>query len=266
MEHCTMPRPRVSRGRAAGPSAAGAWSDPAAHARAAGDSAVHACRAPPRRPTSCELSVAVGVGSASMPITVVGSIAYDSVSDALRRAPADARRRGRALRAGRLLLRRGTGRRAGRRGLRRDRARRAAPPRSGHLRRGARPRGQDVLLARQVRLGPQLARDARHAAGRFRGLPAQALGALALLRGAVPGEHPARPAARGARAAARRTVRGARLDEPLDRSRARVAHQGDRRVRLPDPQRLRAAPADRQSLACTPPRGRSSPGAPRTRG
>ena len=63
-------------------------------------------------------------------------------------------------------------------------------------------RRQDVLLARRVRLGPELARDARHPARRVRGLPAQAVGALARERRAVPGEHPARPAARGARAAA----------------------------------------------------------------
>ena len=42
-------------------------------------------------------------------------------------------------------------------------------------------------------------------------------------RRAVPRQHPARPAARGARAAARRALRGARLDEPVDRHRARLA-------------------------------------------
>ena len=166
--------------------------------------------------------------------------------DALRRARPDARRRRRALRAGGLLLRGGPRRRTRRRGLRRGRARRDAPSRRRHLRRRARPRRQDLLLARQVRLGPQLARDARHPARRLRGLPAEALRGLARERRAVPREHPARPAARRARAAARRALRRAGLDEPLDRSRARLARQGDRAVRLPDPQRLRAAPAHRQ--------------------
>ena len=52
---------------------------------------------------------------------------------------------------------------------------------------------------------------------------------LARRRRAVPGQHPARPAARGARAVHRRALRGAGHDEPVDRHRARVA--GRRRSR-----------------------------------
>ena len=61
--------------------------------------------------------------------------------------------------------------------------------------------------------------------GVFEGFAAEALGALARERRAVPRQHPARSAARGARAAARRALRGARLDEPVDRHRARLAGQ-----------------------------------------
>ena len=49
-------------------------------------------------------------------------------------------------------------------------------------------------------------------------------------RRAVPRQHPARPAARGARPAARRALRRARLDEPVDRHRPRLARGGDRRA------------------------------------
>ena len=62
----------------------------------------------------------------------------------------------------------------------------------------------------------------------------------------VPGQHPARPPARGACAVPRRALRRARLDEPVDRDRPRLADRGDRRGRLPDAQRRRAAPADRE--------------------
>ena len=44
-----------------------------------------------------------------------------------------------------------------------------------------------------------------------------------------------------------RRVRGARLDEPLDRHRAGLAAGGDRRGRLPDPQRRRDPRADRRA-------------------
>ena len=83
--------------------------------------------------------------------------------------------------------------------------------------------------------------------GVFEGFAAEALRALALERRAVPRQHPARPAARGARPAAGCALRRARLDEPVDRHRARLARGGDRERRLRDPQRRRAAPADRQA-------------------
>ena len=114
--------------------------------------------------------------------------------------------------------------------------------------------GQDVLLAGRVRLGPQLARDARHPAGRVRGLrsrsspSARAASDVLFLANIQPelqrdvrGQLPARP------------LRGARLDEPVDRRGARLARGGDREGRLRDPQRRRAAPADRQAQ---PDRGR----------
>ena len=43
----------------------------------------------------------------------------------------------------------------------------------------------------------------------------------------VPGQHPARPPARGARAVHRRALRGAGHDEPVDRHRAPVADRDD---------------------------------------
>ena len=52
---------------------------------------------------------------------------------------------------------------------------------------------------------------------------------------------------RGPRAAAAGALRRARLDEPVDRHRARRAGRGDPERRLRDPQRRRAAPADRQA-------------------
>ena len=41
---------------------------------------------------------------------------------------------------------------------------------------------------------------------------------------------------------------GARLDEPVDRGRPQRSRRGDRARRLPDPQRRRAAPADRPAV------------------
>ena len=73
------------------------------------------------------------------------------------------------------------------------------------------------------------------------------LSARARKRRAVPRQHRARPADRGARAAARRSLRGTRLDEPVDRHRARAAGARNRRGGLLDPQRRRAAPADGQA-------------------
>ena len=109
------------------------------------------------------------------------------------------------------------------------------------------PGGRDLLLAGRVRLGPEHARDDRHPAGRLRGISAEALAGRPGQRRAVPGEHPAGPAARGAFAAPPRPLRGAGLDEPVDRHRPRLAGGGDRGRRLRDPQRRRAAPADRQA-------------------
>ena len=51
-------------------------------------------------------------------------------------------------------------------------------------------------------------------------------------------------------------LRGAGLDEPLDRDRARLAARGDRRGRLPAAQRRRAADADRASRTSSRRRGR----------
>ncbi len=48
-------------------------------------------------------------------------------------------------------------------------------------------------------------------------------------------------------ATTRSALRGARLDEPVDRHRPGPAGEGDRERRLPDPQRRRAAPADGQA-------------------
>ena len=50
---------------------------------------------------------------------------------------------------------------------------------------------------------------------------------VAQRRRPVPGQHPARSAARGARAVHRRPLRRAGHDEPLDRHRPRVADQDD---------------------------------------
>ncbi len=66
--------------------------------------------------------------------------------------------------------------------------------------------------------------------GVFEGFTAEALRELARQRGAVPRQHPARPAARGARAVPDARFVGAGLDEPVDRSRARLAREGDRGV------------------------------------
>ena len=65
---------------------------------------------------------------------------------------------------------------------------------------------------------------------------------LARRRHALPRQHPARPAAPGPRPVRRRPLRGARLDEPLDRHRQGLAAGGDRRGRLPDRQRRRDPP------------------------
>ena len=70
---------------------------------------------------------------------------------------------------------------------------------------------------------------------------------LARRRRPVPRQHPARPAARGARAVHRRALRRAGHDEPLDRHRARVAGEDDRDGRLPDRQRRRGQAADRRA-------------------
>ena len=53
--------------------------------------------------------------------------------------------------------------------------------------------------------------------------------ASAARRHAVPGQHPARPPARRARAVQRRPLHRAGLDEPVDRHRARLARAHDRR-------------------------------------
>ena len=105
-----------------------------------------------------------------------------------------------------------------------------APRRGRRPTSSASPGGRDVLLAGRVRLGPELARDARHAARRVRGLRAEALRALALQRRAVPRQHPARAAAQVRAPAARRALRGARLDEPVDRHRPRLARRARSRA------------------------------------
>ena len=66
-------------------------------------------------------------------------------------------------------------------------------------------------------------------------------------RHALPRQHPARPAAPGPRPVRRAALRGARLDEPLDRDRQGLAAGGDRRGRLPDRQRRRDPQADRRA-------------------
>ena len=108
-------------------------------------------------------------------------------------------------------------------------------------------RRQDVLLGRPL---PPRHQPARHAADRpqrLRGLPAEAVARVARRRGAVPGQHPARAAARGARAVRRRAVRRDGLDEPVDRHRARGAAADDLARRLPGAQRLRAQAAHRRA-------------------
>ena len=71
---------------------------------------------------------------------------------------------------------------------------------------------------------------------------------------AVPGQHPARPAARGARAVRGRALHRAGLDEPVDRHRPRVAREDDRDGRLRDPQRRASSSSSPTSPTSSAPR------------
>ena len=83
---------------------------------------------------------------------------------------------------------------------------------------------QDLLLARPLRVRPQRRPHRRHPAQRLRRVRAEALRRLARGGHALPRQHPARPPARRcARSATGAELGGARLDEPLDRHRARLA-------------------------------------------
>ena len=122
--------------------------------------------------------------------------------DALRSPRAHARRRGHALRVGRVVLRPGAARRARRRRLHGRGSRDPRHPRHEHGRRRARRGRQDLLLGGRVRLGPELPRDARHAAQRLRDFQPKLSEASQRVRRPLPGEHPARAAARRARGSA----------------------------------------------------------------
>ena len=165
--------------------------------------------------------------------------------DPVRGARAHARRLRRALLAGRVVLRRGARRRAGGRRLRRGGALRARAAGRRHERHRAGARGQDLLLARALRLRPQHRAHRRHAAQRVRRVRAQALAGLARLRRALPRQHPARPPARGARAVREGAVRRHGLDEPVDRDGAGLARADDQGGRRAPAQRRRAARAHR---------------------
>ena len=80
--------------------------------------------------------------------------------------------------------------------------------------------GQLVLLARALRVRPQRRPHRGHPARRLRRLPAEALGALEGGGHRLPRQHPARAPAPGPRAVRRRALRRPGLDEPLDRDRA----------------------------------------------
>ncbi len=81
---------------------------------------------------------------------------------------------------------------------------------------------QNVLLESALRLRHQHRAHRRHPAGRLRRVRAEAVAGERGQRGAVPRQHPAGRAARGARAV-EREIRRARLDEPVDRDRPRLA-------------------------------------------
>ena len=167
----------------------------------------------------------------------------------VRGAGADAGRiRGPFLARGELLHRRQGGRPGGRR-LRRRAARGARGPRRHHRRHRARRGRRDLLLAGPLRVRHERRPHRRHAAQRLRRVRPQALGRLAAVGDAVPRQHPARPAAPRARGLHRRDVRRARLDEPLDRDRARLAGRRDRRDRLRAAERRRDPHADRRAPA-----------------
>ncbi len=163
----------------------------------------------------------------------------------VRGARADARRRRHPLRPRGVVLRRGPRRRAGRRRLRRRRVRDPPQPRRRHGRHRARPGRQDVLLGRPLRARRQHPPHAPDRPQRLRALRAQALAGLPGRRRPVPGQHPARPAARGARAVHRRALRGDGLDEPVDRHCPRLPGARDRSRRPRADERRRAADADR---------------------
>ncbi|CAA9481262.1 MAG: Ribokinase, partial [uncultured Solirubrobacteraceae bacterium] len=167
--------------------------------------------------------------------------------DSLRGARAHARRRRHPLRPRRVVLRRGPRRGPRRGGLRRGVVGDPAHPGHRHGRRGAGARRQDVLLVGRLRRRPEQPRDARDGAQRLRDLRAQALRGLPGLRRALPGQHPARPAARRARAVHPGALRGDGLHGPLDQHRARVARAHDPRRGLPAPQRRGARAAHGQA-------------------
>ena len=190
-----------------------------------------------------------------MPITVVGSIAYDTVKTPFGERERMLGRRRRALRAGGLVLRRGARGGPGRRGLRQRAARGPARAAGSTSRTSSACAGgrtffwhgeygwdlnsretHDTQLGVFEGFAPKLSERSRSSDVLF------LANIQPELQREVRAQLPARP------------LRGARLDEPVDRNRARVAGGGDHERRLRDPQRRRAAPADGQA---EPGRGRA---------
>ena len=183
-----------------------------------------------------------------MSLTVVGSIAFDAVETQTAKRDRAARRRRRALLARLLVLRRDARDRAGRRRLRRGGVRRPARPRRDHRRHRARRR------AARRSSGPAATSATSTSATRCRPTSTSSSTSSRSCRRpraaadvAVPGQHPARPAARGARAVRGAPLQRAGLDEPVDRHRPRVAAADDRDGRLRAAQRRRGPPADRRA-------------------
>ena len=183
-----------------------------------------------------------------MSLTVVGSIAFDSVRTPVRRARADAGRRRGPLLACRQLLHRGAAGRAGRRRLRRR-------PSSPSWRAAAIPTddiervegGAVVLLARPLRVRPQRRPHRGHPARRLRRLRAEALRRRQgrPTSSSSPTSSPT-SSARSAPSAA--DARFSALDSmnlwiETDEG---LAAGGDRRGRVRDRQRRRDPPADRR--------------------
>ena len=100
--------------------------------------------------------------------------------------------------------------------------------RRDHGRHRARRRAARRSSGRPLPPRPQPPRHAPDRPERLRGLRAEAVGGLARGRRAVPRQHPARAAARRARAVHGGALRRDGLDEPVDRHRARLAGRDDR--------------------------------------